>query len=112
MLLHRCLLSVEQRGAPADYDKLPPEAVEGVTKSMAEADPLADIQLSLTCPNCEQPWRAVFDIVSFLWMEIEVWAWRILKEVHTLAQAYGWSEREILTLSPTRRQLYLDMVGA
>ena len=116
-LLHRCLLSVEQgaaeqRGARIDFDKLPPEAVEGLTKSMAEADPLADIQLSLSCPNCEQPWRGIFDIVSFLWTELEVWAWRILKDVHTLAQAYGWSEREILRLSPTRRQFYLDMVGA
>ena len=79
---------------------------------MAEADPLADIQLDLTCPSCERRWRAVFDIVSFLWTEIEVWAWRTLSDVHTLARAYGWSERDILTLSPTRRQFYLEMVGA
>jgi hypothetical protein len=111
-LLERCILSAEQGGMAIDSDKLPLEAVEGVAKSMAEADPLADVQLSLCCPNCELRWRAVFDIVSFLWTEIEVWAWRILKDVHTLAQAYGWSEREILTLSPTRRQFYLDMVGA
>jgi hypothetical protein len=80
--------------------------------AMAEADPLADIQLGMTCPFCDHRWRVVFDIVSFLWTEIEAWAWRMLADVHTLAQAYGWGEREILTLSPTRRQFYLDMVGA
>jgi len=35
-----------------------------------------------------------------------------LSDVHTLARAYGWRERDILTLSPTRRQFYLNMVGA
>ena len=112
MLFERCLLSAEQGGGPVNLDKLPPELVAGVAKSMAEADPLADIQLALTCPSCEHRWRALFDIVSFLWTEIEAWAWRMLNDVHTLARAYGWRERDILTLSPTRRQFYLDMVGA
>ena len=111
-LLHRCLLSAQQRGVPVEADKLPVEVVEAVTKSMAEADPLADIQLDLTCPSCQHRWHSVFDIVSFLWTEIEVWAWRMLSDVHTLARAYGWSERDILALSPTRRQFYLEMVGA
>jgi hypothetical protein len=111
-LLQRCLLSVEQGGEPVDSDKLPQEVIESVIKSMAEADPLADIQLDLTCPSCDHRWRAVFDIVSFLWTEIEAWAWRMLSDVHTLARAYGWGERDILALSPTRRQFYLEMVGA
>jgi hypothetical protein len=112
LILQRCLLSAQQGGAPVNSDQLPPEVVAGVAKCMAEADPLADIQLDLACPSCEHRWRTVFDIVSFLWTEIEVWAWRILSDVHTLARAYGWCEREILTLSPTRRQFYMDMVGA
>jgi hypothetical protein len=33
-------------------------------------------------------------------------------DVHALASAYGWSEREILALSDTRRRLYLEMVSA
>lgn len=111
-LIERCLLSAQHGGVPVESDKLPVEVVESFIKCMAEADPLADIQLSLTCPSCEHRWRALFDIVSFLWTEIEVWAWRILSDVNTLARAYGWSERDILSLSPTRRQFYLEMVGA
>ena len=112
LILHRCLLSSQQGDASVDSDHLPPEVITELAKSMAEADPLADIQLALTCPSCEQNWRAAFDIVSFLWTEIEVWAWRILTDVHTLARAYGWRERDILNLSPMRRQYYLEMVGA
>jgi hypothetical protein len=50
--------------------------------------------------------------MSFFWNEIEAWACRVLHDVHTLAGAYGWSEREVLRLSPTRRQMYLEMVSA
>jgi len=52
-----------------------------------------------------------FDILTYLWSEIEDWAQRLLLEVHTLALAYGWSERDILAMSPRRRRLYLEMVG-
>jgi hypothetical protein len=53
-----------------------------------------------------------FDIASYFWDEINAWANRILREVHILASRYGWSERDILALSPWRRQFYLDMVNA
>jgi hypothetical protein len=112
LLLDRCLLSAGQGAAAINSAQLPPEVVASIVKSMAEADPLADIQLKLHCPSCQLHWRAAFDIVSFLWTEIEAWARRILSDVHTLARAYGWRERDILSLSPARRQFYLDMVGA
>ena len=111
LILQGCLLSARQGEAQADWEQLPPEVIEGLTEWMAKADPLADIQLALTCPSCMQGWSAGFDIVSFLWTEIEVWAWRILNDVHTLARAYAWRERDILNLSPRRRQFYLERVG-
>jgi hypothetical protein len=112
LILERCLLSSRYGEAPVDSVQLPPEIVETVTQRMAEADPLADIQIVTSCPSCEHRWRAAFDVVSFFWIEIEAWAWRMLSDVHTLAAAYGWRERDILALSPLRRQYYLEMVGA
>jgi hypothetical protein len=112
LILDRCVLSAQQGTIPVTSEQLPSEVVAGIARSMAEADPLADIRVNLSCPACEHKWGATFDIVSFLWTEIEAWAWRILSEVHTLARAYGWPERDILALSPTRRQFYLEMVGA
>jgi hypothetical protein len=79
---------------------------------MEEADPLAAIQLALSCPECGYQWQATFDIESFFWSEINAWANRTLHEVHALASRYGWCERDILAMSPWRRQAYLNMVHA
>lgn len=110
-VLRRCVLAVERAGVPSEPEDLPAEVAERVAIEMAEADPLADVQLALSCPFCGHQWRAAFDIASFLWKEIEAAAGRLLREVHRLAAVYGWSEREILSLSPMRRQYYLAMVG-
>jgi len=110
-ILRRCLIRGECGGVAVAADALPAEVKDAVMEGMAKADPLADVQLALTCPFCEHRWRAGFDIASFLWSEIEAAAARLLYEVHRLASAYGWSEREILGLSAARRQSYLAMVG-
>lgn len=109
LLFERCLLSVQRDGEA--IDQLPVEVVDAVSARMAEVDPQADVRLALKCPACRHNWEAIFDIVSFFWNEINAWALRILREVHTLASAYGWRESEILALSPWRRQFYLEMVG-
>jgi hypothetical protein len=112
LLLSRCLLWAEHAGAPVGCDGLPDEVVDAVSEQMAAADPLADIQLAVACPLCRHRWHAAFDVVSFLWFEIESLAARLLRDVHTLASAYGWHERDILALSPLRRQFYLESLGA
>jgi hypothetical protein len=112
VLLDRCLLSAEFQGLPVESHQLPAEVIGALSDRMAQADPLADIQLAVTCPTCDHRWRVSFDIVSFLWREIESLAARLLRDVHALACAYGWHERDILALSPVRRQFYLELLGA
>jgi len=111
-ILKRCLVSANDGENQVEFRALSAEVLEAVGEKVAELDPLADIQMSISCQSCQHGWRAAFDVVSFLWAEIEAWAGRILIEVHALASAYGWRERDILDLSPARRQFYLDMVGA
>ena len=111
-LLARCVLTTECEGLEHDSTALPEQVTAAVVEAMARADPLADIRLALSCPACGHTWYMVFDIVAFYWSEIEAWAWRTLREVHTLARAYGWREADILALSPPRRQLYLDLLGS
>jgi hypothetical protein len=112
LLLDRCLLSAQVQGVPVESHQLPAEITAAVSGRMAEADPLADIQLAVACPTCDHHWRLSFDIVSFLWREIENLAGRLLRDVHALASAYGWHERDILALSSVRRQFYLELLGA
>ena len=112
-LLARCVLRVVEGGEERAQGALAlPERVrEAVAARMAEADPQSDIQLALSCPACEHRWSVAFDIVSYFWSEIGAWAGRTLREVHTLASAYGWREEDILAMSPRRRHAYLEMVG-
>jgi uncharacterized protein YbaR (Trm112 family) len=112
LLLKRCLLSGNHAGVVIEAEQIPPEVAEIAVQRMATADPMADIELAMTCPSCKRQWSAALDVVSFLWSEIEVWAWRLLHEVHTLASAYGWPERDILRMSANRRQSYLQRVWA
>lgn len=112
-LLARCVLRVFKGGeeSPGGPVVLPVRVREAVAARMAEADPQSDIRLALSCPACEHRWSVAFDIVSYFWSEITAWAGRTLREVHTLASAYGWREEDILAMSPRRRHAYLEMVG-
>jgi uncharacterized protein (UPF0212 family) len=110
-LLERCLLSARRNGQDIPAEELSEEVATAISQRMAEVDPQADVQLTPTCPQCGQGWQAPLDIASFLWSEIHAWAVRLLRDVHTLASAYGWREAEILALSPWRRQAYLELVG-
>jgi hypothetical protein len=109
-LLTRCMLEAAAAGRPVSPSDLPEDAVAAIAERLARADPQADVQVALTCPDCGHDWTAAFDIVTFLWRELDAWASRLLVEVHTLAQAYGWREHEVLALSPARRAVYLQLV--
>jgi hypothetical protein len=97
---------------PAEATAWSDEDLEEIGDSMASADPLAETCLQFDCVKCGHKWDEALAIVAFLWMEIEARAKRLLTEVHTLAAAYGWTEKEILSLSEPRRRLYLEMVHA
>ncbi|MER5597110.1 hypothetical protein [Streptomyces sp. NPDC002265] len=101
-LLRRCVVGSE----PADSD-LPDVVLEALAERLADHDPGADTVLSLTCPHCRHAWTAALDVAEHLWAEVEAYARRLLYEVHALARAYGWSEADVLAVSPLRRQFYL-----
>lgn len=106
-LFDRCLVEVQ----PASDARLPPPVIDAVLQKMSEADPQANIRLALNCPDCAHRWEAAFDIASFFWAELDHWARHTLREVHGLASAYGWSERDILAMSAWRRRAYLGMAS-
>ncbi|MFY9553202.1 MAG: phage baseplate protein [Blastocatellia bacterium] len=114
-LLSRCLLEIQNKGrrpAPETLRDLPPALIADITAEMEKADPQANVELDLSCADCGHRWLSTFDIVSFLWSEIDNWAGRILREVCALSSAFGWRESDILAMSAQRRQLYLEMIGS
>ncbi|WP_432139843.1 MULTISPECIES: hypothetical protein [unclassified Streptomyces] len=102
-LLRRCVVDVSP---PAD---LPDEVLEEVARRLADLDPGADPLLLLDCPFCHHRWTASLDVAEHLWTDVSGCARRILHEVHALARAYGWSEADVLSVSPVRRRFYLEV---
>ena len=84
--------------------------LEEIGERMALADPMAEIRFKFICPMCMNEWDESLDLRTVLWAEIEARAKRLLLQIHTLASAYGWTEKEILSLSENRRLLYLEIV--
>lgn len=109
LLARRCVLQGSRNGATEHIGDLPAEVIAKLAGRMAEYDPQAEVLLDLRCPACDHRWQAPFDIAAFLWAEQAAQAKRLLREVHTLARAYGWSETEILGMNTRRRGLYLEM---
>jgi hypothetical protein len=109
-LFEQCVLSSVREGGAGEAKEIPPEIVELAIERMGEADPQADVEVDLTCPDCRHVWQTGFDIVSYLWRELHTWALQLLREVHLLASSYGWGESDILSMSPQRRRRYLEML--
>src|SRR6266568_5793654 len=108
LLIERCVVQARQNGAEVDRATLPETVSSALARNMIKYDPQAEVVLDLSCAACGQRWQTLFDIVLFLWSEICAQAKRLLREVHTLAQSYGWHEADILSMSAARRQIYLE----
>ena len=111
VLVQRCILGVVAADGPCSADELDDAARDALSARMGDADPQANVDLAVTCPHCGHAWDAAFDVAAFLWMQVDAWAKRILRDVHALASAYGWSEDAILSMAASRRRLYLELVG-
>ena len=107
-IVRGCVLRAWRSDTVIEAQSLPDALLEAVAKRCAELDPQADIELDLACPACGHDWRTPFDIAAFLWAELDSWATQMLDEIHVIASRYGWSEAQILDLSPSRRHYYLD----
>jgi hypothetical protein len=111
LLLQRCLNKIDRTGESVSAEQVPDVVIEALSERMEQSDPQANLELTLTCPLCDHEWQRVFDIETFFWKEIGAWASRLLNEIHTLASAYGWSEIDLLNMTPWRRQVYLNLIS-
>jgi|SRR6185436_851990 len=111
-LAGRCLLEAWREDRALGVEDLADEELAVLADAMAEADPGAELLIELRCPACGHGWWELLDVASFVWAELEVQVRSLLRDVHVLARAYGWREADILSLSPRRRRIYLEMVEA
>jgi hypothetical protein len=102
LLLSRCVPTGEE-------DVIPEEVAAAVEAAMEEAAPSGAMTLRITCPACTATTSAALDVAALLWAEVESRALALLYDVHILARAYGWTEPDVLALSPPRRAAYLEL---
>lgn len=108
LLMERC---IEVNGRPvsdASPDLRPQEPV--VMEKFNRLNQAAEITCQVLCPECGHSEDVDLDIARFLWTEVRHGAARLLRDVHELAAAYGWSEGAILGMTGHRRHGYLEMI--
>lgn len=108
-LAQRCVQGATEGGVSVPVELLPEHLLAQLATNLAACDPAAEVLLNLACPACDHRWQMLFDIAAFFWTELCAEAQRLLREVATLARSYGWREADILALSATRREAYLEL---
>ena len=111
-LAERCILEYPSRDARNHPTVLADTIVDGMAAAMAVSQPHADAVIKVCCAECSHAWEIVLDIASFLWIEVNALAKRLLRQVAALAWAYGWREADVLAMSDARRAFYLEQVTA
>jgi hypothetical protein len=107
VFVSRCVVSASRADVPCDPLAWPEPTWDAIESDLVSADPLAEIRLTLRCPACDRAWETEFDVAGYLWAAVSGRAREAVEHVHALAGAYGWSESGILSMSRSRRELYL-----
>lgn len=112
LLLDRCVLACTREGNYVSVRQLPAPVLDALSQHMETLDPGASVSFALECPHCDTHWNAPLDVGQLVWQKVQAAAERLLLDVDALARSYGWTEPEVLSLSPLRRAAYLQMVPA
>jgi hypothetical protein len=111
LLISAVIGSARRGDIPVAAAELPDAVVSALASKIAAADPNSDIRFNADCPSCGARLRSQLDIATYLWDELDAWARQTLVDVHLLASTYGWTEPDVLALSPLRRRHYLELAG-
>lgn len=88
------------------------ETVDALEAAMEQAGPLLDQDLPAACPHCGHEQAVRFDIQDHLLAVLQHERGFLVREVHCLARAYGWSLDEILELPRADRRAYARLIQA
>jgi hypothetical protein len=86
------------------------EAAQAVEEAIEDAAPLIDLDIKTSCPECGAAQAVHFDIQFYLLRALEMERPRMLREIHRIATAYGWSLAEILSLRRSERRTLSELI--
>ena len=70
LLAQRVVLKLIHNNTEISADKLPDESLSVISEKLAKADPEANMNIDMKCPECSKELSMPFDIVIFFWKEI------------------------------------------
>ena len=79
-------------------------------EAMAALGPTLDIDLDATCPHCENRQQPRFSMLAFLQKQLAQERRFLLREVHRIAHAYGWSFDSILAIPRRDRHELVSLI--
>lgn len=106
-MLDRCAAG-PVRVAAADLDAA---ALDAIETAFDRADPLASIVVESACSECGAALAASVDLAAFVATDLDRLHAALLRDVDTIASAYGWGESAILALPAERRARYVAMIA-
>lgn len=106
-MLDRCAAGAATVPA-ADLDAATLDAIEA---AFDRVDPLASIVVESACSGCGAALAASVDLATFVATDLDRLHAALLRDVDTIAAAYGWSEHEIVALPAERRARYVAMIA-
>lgn len=110
-LIQSLVLSVDKK-IPGQNWELPESWVTQISAALEITDPLMTLRLDLLCPLCAFNDKVDLDLETQLVERLKLAQKTLLLDIHTIASAYHWSEEQIVTLSPQRRQFYIKQIRA
>jgi hypothetical protein len=109
-VLRRCIIAARRGDRAVDVGGLPAAVRAAVSAALRAADPRGETLIALAC-ECGAENSVVFEMGTFLFDALDRSAAQSLADVHVLASAYGWTERDIFALPERRRRRYLELLG-
>lgn len=101
VLRERCLLAASDAAAARE-----------VERAMARVAPLLETEIDAECASCGVASATPFGIAAFLAASVERERPILVREVHVLARAYGWSRAEILRMPRSCRREHVALMVA
>jgi hypothetical protein len=109
-LLERCLAPDElAKRTLADLDQ---GTLARIEQQLADANPIVDLPLDIPCHACRAVQQVRFDLPTYLLRALAHERRYLLREIHYVAHAYGWSLAEILELERDDRRRLVELIAA
>jgi hypothetical protein len=108
-LVDRCVVSAAAGDRNVAPSTLSEDVLSALSDQMELLDPTALVSFSVQCPGCQVGWSARLDVGEVVWQRVRASAEQLLIDIDLLAHRYGWTEQDVLGLSPMRRAAYVQM---